>query len=93
MECKVVAGGKELLSGHETNSGFASDGCGDKRVVPDQFKAKAAGALGDLKADPAESEDAEGLAPEFDARDVFLFPAAGMHGDVGLGQLTRKARA
>ena len=87
MEGEVVRAGDELVEGDQLDAGFAGDGGGDKGIAADDLHAEAAGAPGDFEADAAQAEDAEGFAAELGALEELLFPAAGVHGGVGGGEL------
>ena len=56
----------------------------------DNLHAESAGALGHFKTDAAQAENAERLAAQLRALQVFLLPLAGVHGGVGRGQFARQ---
>ncbi len=64
---------------------LARDDRGDEGVVGDEVHAEGGGAAGDLEADAAEADDAEGFAAELGALEGLFVPGAGVHGRVGAG--------
>ena len=75
VEREIVRGRDEFVEVNEADAVFAGDGSGDEGIVADEFHAEGAGAAGDLEADPAEAEDAEGLGFEFAALEGFFSPS------------------
>ena len=65
---------------------------GEEGVVGQDVHAEGQGAAGDLAADAAHAEDAEGLAHQLDALELLAIPFAGRHRGVGLGHLARQAQ-
>ena len=85
VEGEVVGGLEDLVDGDEGDVVLAGDDGGDEGVVADEVHAEAGGAAGDLEADAAEADDAEGFAAELGALEGFFLPFAGVHGGVGAG--------
>ena len=85
VESEVVGGLEDLVDGDEGDLVLAGDDGRDEGIVADELHAEGAGAAGDLEADAAEADDAEGLVAEFLTLEGFFVPLAGVHGGVGAG--------
>ena len=87
VEGEEVGVGEDVLYRDEGDIVLARDHGGDEGIVADELHAEGAGAAGDLEADAAEADDAEGLATELGALERLLVPLARVQAGVGVGDL------
>ena len=76
----VVGQGEDFVEGRDRHAEGLGTGLGEVRIVGQHLHAEGEGALGDLGADAAETEHAEGLAEEFGAGEGLTVPLAFVHG-------------
>ena len=79
MQCEVVRAGNQFIERDQLNAGLARHRGGDERVAAQNLKAKTARALGNFKADAAQAKNAQRLAAQLRALQIFLLPLAGVH--------------
>ena len=90
VQADVVGLGEQLVQRHQRDLQLLREAEGDVGIVRDDLHAERDRALGDLDANLAQPDDAQGLALEFGALQGFLFPLAGMRRGVGLGKMARQ---
>jgi hypothetical protein len=88
VQREVIGRHAQFIHGHQLDADAGRDVARDERVVRDDAHPERAGALRDLLADAAEAGNAEGLALQFEAGELLLFPLSGLHRLIGGGDGT-----